>query len=192
MGRWLGWGWLVAVLLLTGCSSYAVPRYGVSVTNVMALKQTGAPPASVGKFTTTGESKHSITCRAVGPIKTPDERPFEEYVRKALIDELQLAGAYGEAAPVVLTGNLDRVDFSSTDGKWMLAVTVKSSNGRALTVANDHEYETSFIAEKACALTAQAFGPAVQTLIGKLVNHPEFAALLQRTSASEPLRSSGR
>jgi len=190
MGRWLGW--LVAVLLLTGCSSYAVPRYGVSVTNVTALKQTGAPPTSVGKFTTSGESKHSITCRAVGPIKTPDERPFEEYVRKALIDELQLAGAYGESVPLVLTGNLDRVDFSSTEGKWMLAVTVKSSNGRALTVGNDHEYETSFIAEKACALTAQAFGPAVQTLIGKLVHHPEFPALLQGTSADERPRTSSR
>jgi hypothetical protein len=58
-------------------------------------------------------------------------------------------------------------------------VTVKSSNGRALTVANEHEYETSFIAEKACALTAQAFGPAVQTLIGKLVHHPEFKTLVK-------------
>ena len=48
-----------------------------------------------------------------------------------------------------------------------------------MTVANDHDYDTSFIAEKACALTAQAFGPAVQTLIGKLVHHPEFAALVK-------------
>ena len=190
MGQWVRL--LIAVLLLTGCSSYAVPRYGVSVTNVTALKQTGAPPTSVGKFTATGESKHAITCRAVGPIKTPDERPFEEYVRKALIDELQLAGAYGESAPVVLTGNLDRVDFSSTEGKWMLAVTVTSSNGRTLTVANDHEYETSYVAEKACALTAQAFGPAVQTLIGKLVHHPEFTALLNATSPDDRSRTSGR
>jgi hypothetical protein len=176
------WRWLAslqAVLLLTGCSSYAVPRYGVSVTNVMALKQTGAPPVSVGAFTATGGSKNEIGCRAVGPIKTPDERPFEEYIRKALVDELQVAGLHAESAPVVLTGNLDSVDFSSTGGQWTMAVTVKSSNGRALTVANEHEYETSFIAEKACALTAQAFGPAVQTLIGKLVHHPEFKTLVK-------------
>jgi hypothetical protein len=92
----------------------------------------------------------------------------------------------------VLTGNLDRVDFSSTEGKWMLAVTVTSSNGRTLTVANDHEYETSYVAEKACALTAQAFGPAVQTLIGKLVHHPEFTALLNATSPDDRSRTSGR
>jgi hypothetical protein len=85
---------LLAVVLLTGCSSYAVPRYGVSVTNVAALKQTGARKINVGPFTATGGSKTEITCRAVGPIKTPDERPFEEYVRKALIDELQVAELY--------------------------------------------------------------------------------------------------
>ena len=174
--------WLVSLLaigLLTGCSSYAVSRYGASVPNVTALRQMGGAPVSVGKFSATGESKKEITCRAVGPIKTPDERPFEEYVRKALIDELQLAGIYAESAPVTLTGNLDKMDFSSTDGKWMLAMSVKSSNGRALTVANDHAYDTSFIGEKACALTAQAFGPAVQTLIGKLVHHPDFPEQLK-------------
>jgi hypothetical protein len=37
------------------------------------------------------------------------------------------------------------VDFSSTDGKWKLGITVTSSNGRSLTVANTHDYETSFI-----------------------------------------------
>ena len=124
MSRW--YASLAAVLLSTGCSSYAVPRYGVSVTNVMALKQTGASPVSIGTFTATGGSKSEIGCRAVGPIKTPDERPFEEYVRKALIDELQVAGLLAPSAPVVLTGNLDSVDFSSTGGKWALAVTVIS------------------------------------------------------------------
>lgn len=177
MWRWLAS--LAAALLLTGCSSYAVPRYGVSVMNVTALKQTGASPINVGTFTASGGSKTEIGCRAVGPIKTPDERPYEEYVRKALIDELQVAGLYAESASVVLTGNLDKVDFSSTEGKWALVVTIRSSNGRSLMVTNEHDYETSFIAEKACALTAQAFGPAVQTLIGKLVHHPEFTALVK-------------
>jgi hypothetical protein len=90
MRRWLAS--LLALGLLTGCSSYAVPRYGVSVTNVTALKQAGTAPVNVGKFTATGESRKEITCRAVGPIKTPDERPFEEYV------------LYAESAPVAGCG----------------------------------------------------------------------------------------
>ena len=41
--------WLVSFLaigLLTGCSSYAVSRYGVSVTNVTALRQMGGRPSA--------------------------------------------------------------------------------------------------------------------------------------------------
>src|SRR5262249_40622253 len=171
--------WLMVAALCMACSSYTGPRYGVSVTNVTALRQTGGQKVNVKPFTATGESKKEITCRAVGPIKTPDERPFEEYVRKALIDELQLAGIYAESAPVSLTGNLDRIDFSSTDGKWNLAMTVKSSNGRAVTGATDHPYDASFIGERGGARTAQAFSPAVQTLIGKLVHHPDFPGLLK-------------
>jgi hypothetical protein len=172
-------GILIVAVLCVGCSSYAVPRYGVAVTNVTALKQTGGQKASVGKFTAAGESKSEITCRAVGPIKTPDERPFEEYVRKALVDELQVAERYSESGPVTLTGVLDRVDFSSTEGKWYLDLTVKSSNGSSVAVASVYDYESSFIGEKACALSAQAFGPAVQVLIGTLVHNPNFPALLK-------------
>jgi hypothetical protein len=86
---------------------------------------------------------------------------------------------YSESGPISLTGNLDQVDFSSTSGAWSLAVTVKSSNGRTLSVAHSYDYESSFVGEKACALTAQAFGPAVQVLIGKLVHNPDFAALVK-------------
>ena len=134
---------------------------------------------NVKPFTATGESKSEITCRAVGPVKTPDERPFEEYIRKALIDELQVSELYSESGPITLTGNLDQIDFSSTSGTWVMSLTLKSSNGRSLTVANNYEYETSFVGEKACALSAQAFGPAVQVLIGKIVYHPDFGPLLR-------------
>lgn len=92
-------GWLALIALCAGCSSYAVPRYGVAVTNVAALRQTGAQKISVQPFTATGESKTEIGCRAVGPVKTPDGRPFEEYVRKALIDELQVARALLRVRP---------------------------------------------------------------------------------------------
>src|SRR5262249_35437074 len=171
--------WLAIAVLCTACSSYAVPRYGVAVTNVTALKQIGGQKTNVQPFTATGESKTEIGCRAVGPVKTSDGRPFEEYIRKALIDELTIAELYADAGPITLGGNLDQVDFSSTSGKWMLAVTLKSSNGRSLSVANTYDYESSFVGEKACALSAQAFGPAVQVLIGKIVHSPDFAALLK-------------
>jgi hypothetical protein len=172
-------GWLAVVAFCSACSSYAVTPYGVSVANVAALKQTSGQTVGVKLFTATGVSKTEINCRAVGPVKTPDGQPFEEYIRKAFIDELKVADLYSESSPVTLGGNLDQIDFSSTSGNWVMGVTLKSSNGRSLAVTNTYSYETSFVGEKACALSAQAFGPAVQALVGKIVNDPEFAGLLK-------------
>jgi hypothetical protein len=53
-------GWLVIAALSAGCSSYVVPRYGVSVTNVAALRQVGAQKVSVKEFTASGGSKSEI------------------------------------------------------------------------------------------------------------------------------------
>jgi hypothetical protein len=161
-----------------GCSSYVVSKYGVSVENVAALKKWGTPKVSVARFTATGESATEISCRLVGPLMTPDQKPFQDYIRNALADELRVAEFYAEAGPVTLTGNLDKIEFSSTDGTWTLGLTVKSSNGQSISVSIVHRYEASFIGEKACALSAQAFAPAVQELIGALVANPGFGTLV--------------
>jgi hypothetical protein len=105
-----------------------------------------------------------------------------------LIDELKVAEMLLDTAPVVLTGNLDKIDFSSMSGDWTMELTATSSNGRSLTVSSKYGFSTGpffqpgggqAAAVRACGETAQAFAPAVQVLIGKLVHHPEFAALLK-------------
>ncbi len=113
-------------------------------------------------------------CRGVGPIKTPDGEPFSGFVRKAFLDELRMANAFSESAPVTLTGNLDAIDFSSNSGQWNLALTVKSSNGKVMSVSDAYAYTSSFYGETACNQTAQAFMPAVQNLVGKVVCSPQF------------------
>ena len=50
---------------------------------------------------------------------------------------MKVANVHADTAPVTLTGNLDKIDFSSTDGKWNIDLTLASSNGRTLTIA-DH------------------------------------------------------
>jgi hypothetical protein len=170
---------VLAVVLLSGCSSYSVAKYGIAPDNAVALKALNGNRVTVGPFRAAEPGRKEIGCRAVGPIKTPDGLAFEEYVRRALIDELRLADVYTESAPVSLDGHLTRMDFSSTSGKWFMDLTLASSNGRSVQVSEAYDYETSFIGEKGCALTAQAFAPAVQSLIGKLVRSPEFAGLLK-------------
>src|SRR5262245_35442906 len=111
---------VLALVLFAGCSSYTVAKYGVSPETVSALRAHTGQKVNVGAFSAKTPGRTEIGCRAVGPIKSPDGKPFEAYVRQALIDELRVAELFGESAPVTLTGNLNELEFSSTSGKWIL------------------------------------------------------------------------
>src|SRR5881396_115054 len=122
---------LVAVVVSSACSSYTVPRYGLSAENVAGLRKLGAK-VNVGTFTATTPAQTEIRCRASGPVRTPDGRPFEDYIRRALVDELKVAEMLSDSAPVTLTGHLDKIDFNSMAGDWTMQFTATSSNGRSL------------------------------------------------------------
>ncbi|MEO9946556.1 MAG: hypothetical protein ABJH28_13965 [Paraglaciecola sp.] len=172
---------LVSLVLVgaSGCSTYSVNRYAVSVDNISSIKSMANSKINVGDFNAVGESKTSIMCRGVGPIKTPDGNSFEGFIRKAFIDELKMAEAFDADAPVTLTGTLDSIDFSSASGSWDIAMTVNSSNGKSLTVSESYSFTSSFYGETACNQTAQALMPAVQNLIGKIVQNENFLKLVE-------------
>jgi hypothetical protein len=64
------------------------------------------------------------------------------------------------------------------NGGWDLGLTLKSSNGRSLAVAEHYVFTSSWFGETACNQTAQAMMPAVQNLIGKAVKSPQFRGLV--------------
>ncbi|RUO18522.1 hypothetical protein CWE08_11435 [Aliidiomarina iranensis] len=171
----------LVVLAASGCSTYSVNRYAVSVDNISSLKTMVNSKINVGDFNAAGESRTSITCRGVGPIKTPDGDSFESFIRKAFVDELKMAEAFDTDAPVTLTGTLDSIDFSSTSGSWDIAMTINSSNGESLSVSESYSFTSSFYGETACNQTAQALMPAVQNLIGKIVRDENFPELVKGT-----------
>jgi hypothetical protein len=119
----------------------------------------------------------------VGPIKTPDGESFEEFVRRAFIAELTMAELYATAAPVTLSGHIQRLDFASgiyfTDAAWDLALMVKSSNGKSLVATERYAFKASYGAEAGCLNTAQALMPAIQNVVGKAIRDPAFPGLLK-------------
>lgn len=167
-------------VLASGCSTYSASRYSISTDNVMALRSLNGKTINVGAFSATIPGQKEIMCRGVGPIKTPDGEPFAEFIRKALLDELKISNSYSSLAPVTITGNLDAIDFSSNSGNWNLALTITASNGKSMSVSESYGYTSSFYGETACNQTAQAFMPAVQNLIGKVVRSSEFVALISQ------------
>ncbi|MBZ9559975.1 MULTISPECIES: hypothetical protein [unclassified Modicisalibacter] len=171
---------IAMALVVSGCSTYSANRYSPSTDNVVALRSMNDTPINVGNFTAATPGQSEIMCRAVGPIKTPDGKPFAEFIKKAFVDELRMAEVYSDEAPVTLKGHLDDINFSSASGTWSLALTVNSSNGKSMSVMETYDYSTSFYGETACNQTAQALMPAVQNLVGKVVRSPEFEQLAAR------------
>jgi hypothetical protein len=171
---------VISVAMLSGCSTYAASRYSISADNVTALRAFRGQTVTVGPFTAAQPGKTEIMCRGVGPIKTPDGEPFEEFVRKAFVDELKIAELYAAGAPVVLTGRLDAIDFQSgADATWKIKVTLSSSNGKSLSVAEEYGYKSSYYGETACNQTAHALMPAVQNVVSRVVRHPDFPSLMR-------------
>ena len=172
---------LAVVITLAGCSTYAAQRYSIAATNIVGLRAFRGQQVNVGPFSAAKPGRSEITCRAVGPIKTPDGEPFEEFIRKAFVADLDIAEVYSAAAPVTLTGHLDAIDFSSglTDAAWDIAMTISSTNGKRLSVESHYSFAGNFVGEVACNQTAQALMPAVQDLIGKIIGHSDFATLLR-------------
>ena len=172
---------VLSVLSLSACSTFTPQRYNISADNNIALKAIGVGNINVGTFA--GPSSFDRTCRGAGPIAPPDNISFEAYIQKALADELKLAGMFDDKAPkATLSGVVEQLNFSSsrglTGGEWNIRLRVNSSNGKSMSVSEHYEFESGFVADTACKQTAEAFLPAVQNIIGKLVKSPEFRSLL--------------
>lgn len=171
---------LVAVTTVLSACGYNINPYGVSVQNVETIKALRITPVSVDKFTTFEPGLNSIACRAAGPVRAPNEQSFEKIIENALTDELKLAGVYDPKSLIVIKGHLEYISFNSNigAGKWIIKVKVSSKEKPdGFSVDSQTEFSTNWVADKACQQVAQAFGPALQDLIQKIILHPQFKML---------------
>lgn len=108
---------------------------------------------------------------------------LEAFIQQALADEIRATGVFNDAAPkIALFGELKVLTFTSTstfsDAWWILKIRVSSSNGKTTDVSEKYDFKTSFGADTACQEAADAYIPAVNKLVAKLVKSNEFTALL--------------
>lgn len=174
---------LVFSVIAGGCSTFTTPRYSINADTNVALKALNISNVGVGSFS--GPSNFDTSCRAAGPLAPPDGMSHTEYLKKALEDELKVAGAFGASNPkVVLSGVVNKLEFSSsrgiTGGSWDIDLTLSSSNGSKMSAAERYEFQSGFVADTACKQTAEAFMPTVQNLIRKIVHSPEFKGLVNQ------------
>jgi hypothetical protein len=176
--------------LFAACSTTTLTaqRYVVSPDNNEALKATVRSNIRVGPFV--GPLEFDNRCRGMARIAPPKDETFPQYVQQALSTELQAIEGVGKNPSVVLSGAFEQLSFISTPpkGRWDISLRITSSNGETALVATHYEFESALSGITACKQTAEAYLPAVQSLIGTLLKSPEFKELISPSSADLPVR----
>jgi hypothetical protein len=173
------WSFPAALLALAlgcgGCAtSYAVQPYQATVNayaDMRALKTAPEHGVRVGRFKMVPDASE-LPLAPGANVETPDGATFATYLHDALVSELQTAGVYSEAAPVMLTGVVEQIRFAPArpQGEWHIVVTVYSSNGISIQIDERRDSPEG---------APDAFMPAVQDLIAKLVQDPRFGDLVR-------------
>lgn len=156
---------------------------------------------SLGNFTSTDPGKSEHICFTGLLVTTPGDESFARYIQKAFMLELQRVKAFYSQGTPSLTANLDKIEYSisrrssvpAPGFQWSdnygapeyescldLSITVRSSNGKSLTIKNEYKAICPQTLDEHCdcECLVNIFMPAVQQLIGKLTQSLEFPALI--------------
>jgi len=173
---------VIFVFFATGCATMTPSPYAVSVENSRALKKYSGQVIRMESMVS--HANYNPYCRLVASISAPDGVGIPQFIQNAFNDELRFAGSHSEGG-ISLFGTLDKIQFSSgpllhhRSGWWNLGLTLKSNNGRTLSIESHHEFRSAFDPRTACNQTAVALVAAVQNLLNKTFNDPAFRELLQ-------------
>lgn len=175
---------LVAVALFSffigGCATYYPGRYSTMPDNVLKLRDIGNAKVMVGQFDSLTKDNNEILCRGLYPIK-PGDASYADYLKKALIYELKTARLYSERSDAKISGRIDKLEFSSVKGSWLMTATFFSSDGDNDSISEEYSFPVSLWSdEHTCAQGAQAFMPLVQNVLSKYFDSAHFSRIAKK------------
>jgi hypothetical protein len=100
---------------------------------------------------------------------------------------LRAAGLYNYHDGVKLSGSLDSIDLSCdmTGAWWDIQLSLSNDHGKTMQVQSRYEFDSFFNGTKSYNQAKDAFGPAVQKLIGEIINDPKFYELIELKAQPE-------
>ncbi|MBT8147031.1 MAG: hypothetical protein KJN90_09265 [Gammaproteobacteria bacterium] len=128
---------------------------------------------------------------AQGLVSNASYSGFSDYIRSALIEQLQDADRYVAEALVQLSGELQKVELyfdslvgeSLSQGTWEIQLTLRSSLGGEETFTVNHSYPISSRSNY-CHEMANQFMISVQSLMVEILGSSRFAALIRPAGIS--------
>ena len=174
---------LSCAFLMVGCSTTSNQmQYKYSTKNVLLIEDymgSNGLKVKTIDFTSAPGVNESPMCRAVGSISFGSGKTAAQFIHDAFQEELFLAKAYSNSSSQVISGRVDKLDFSSiSPANWEIGLTLSSSNGYSYSIENKYTFDTSWAAISACKNVTDAFALAVQSTLNKAVSDARFKALL--------------
>jgi len=170
---------ILILLTITNCVTLKAPPYSLSKQNIIDAKKikTKYPNLKIklGEFRETSAIK--VYCNGINDIKAnPD---FATYIKEGIRDELEVAEVYDEGANIVLSGKVSFLPSKILTGKRKFVVDVTLNNKVNYSVESD--FNPIWIILNGCPYDKEKLLPTIQTLIGEILNHPEFQSFIAET-----------
>jgi hypothetical protein len=166
---------LLVVSCVAGCAMPITPRYAVSASNIVDLREMyGNSPnkIKVGEFTS---DITDINCRG-GEIQLPDKQTFATFMKSGFTDELKLAGVSSENSSIILSAkilNLD-VDCNIGTAHWQAEVELKVGAGTPFIVKNTYDFDGAFAGVVVYSNARESLNNAFQDLFSHIIKDPNF------------------
>jgi len=171
---------LVGLMTLsTGCT-YNVTPYSASAENVKKMSSLGVSKFQLSQAADSRGKESSNACRAAGPVSVSEkDGSYAGYIVNAFRSELKVADLLDESAVKQISIKVDKVDFDSAigGGKWFIDLTL-SNGANSITSSTTHDFESYFVADRACQAVAEAFPSAVKQAIDNVISDPNFPKLV--------------
>ncbi len=173
---------LVISFVASGCTIFkTVPHYTPDPETTLIVQNTVEIPINIGDFSDASFRKE-LTCRSTAIIQAPNNWTYADVIRYALIDEFIQANRFDLQSPVTISAHLNRIDFETEKGSWIIQITFFSSNGKSFTFEEKTNFNSIPIDEAVCTQTVFNYKSALQNFIKSLINSPDFIELTKNTA----------
>lgn len=168
--------------ILSGCETTKIIPYKASTANVIAIQQSlqiQDKKASIAEPMLASRIEESPLCQLNESVKVALGKSLSQYIKDAFQKDLFMAQVYQKNVPTMIGSRLETLSFSYfTSVSWDITMSVQSNISPGYTVSANFPFENSWKAYATCKNIFDEFFPAVQELLKQVVNHHQFAELV--------------
>lgn len=170
---------------LTGCAQLPLGEPAASFGNIEKAGRSGTAPVAVGPFRldpgAAPEIDTGLSVRS-NVVVSPIQGSFAQYLKQTLITDLQAAGLYDPASPSEISGFLTDstldvpldTGHASLGARFVVVRLGKAVYDKELKVSAS--WPSSFVGMEAIPSGVNQYGALYHTLIGKLLDDPDYQA----------------